>query len=104
MIFNPIIVKGGGQEAPTIEVSDNGLITATAGGQVAKKQLPTVSANTIVPGVRPKIAAAAGVYATGLVKVAGSANLVAANIKKGVTIFGVTGTYTGGSSGGGVLM
>ena len=36
-----------------------------------------------------------GVYLSGNITVLGSSNLVASNIKSGVNIFGVTGTYTG---------
>ncbi len=95
MIFNPIIVKSGSQEAPTIEVSAGGLITATAGGQVATMQLPTKAAATITPGLTAKTAVAAGRYTTGVVRVEGSLSLKPENIKSGVTIFGVNGTYTG---------
>ena len=37
-----------------------------------------------------------GTYLTGTQTISGDANLVAGNIKSGTTIFGVTGTYTGG--------
>ena len=39
---------------------------------------------------------AAGTYLTGIQTIAGDSDLVASNIKSGVNIFGVTGTYTGG--------
>lgn len=39
-------------------------------------------------------------YLTGTQTIKGDANLVAGNIKSGISIFGVTGTYTGSSSGG----
>ena len=95
MIFNPT-VQGGKQEAPVISVSSSGLITATAGDQSATQQLPTQAARTITPSTSTQTAVASGRYTTGNVIVAGSANLVPANIKSGVNIFGVTGTFESG--------
>lgn len=89
------------QAVPGISVSSNGLITASAtqgagyvaaGTKSATSQLTTQAAATIMPGTSAKTAVAAGRYTTGAVQVAGDANLVAANIKSGVNIFGVTGT------------
>lgn len=97
MIFNPT-VQGGKQEAPVISVSSSGLITATAGDQSATQQLPTQAARTITPSTSTQTAVASGRYTTGNVTVAGSANLVPENIKSGVNIFGVTGTFEGESS------
>lgn len=96
MIFNPT-VQGGKQEAPVISVSSSGLITATAGDQSTTQQLPTQAGRTITPGTSAQTAVASGRYTTGNVTVAGSANLVPANIKSGVNIFGVKGTFEGES-------
>jgi hypothetical protein len=94
------------QATPAISVSSGGLITATAvqvGGIVADgtksaiQQLPTQGAATITPGTTAKTAIAKGRYTTGDVKVAGDANLVPENIAEGVSIFGVTGTHSGGT-------
>lgn len=92
-----------GLGTPTIAVDATGNITATvthtASGYVeadaksATKQLTTQAAVTITPGTSSKTAVASGRYTTGEVKVAGDSNLVASNIKSGVSIFGVTGTY-----------
>lgn len=88
------------QATPSISVSSNGLITASvtqgagyvaAGTKSAASQLATQAAATITPGTSAKTAVAAGRYTTGAVQVAGDANLVAANIKSGVSIFGVAG-------------
>lgn len=103
---------------PTITVSTNGKITATvsgtqsvtptiATGYVASgtagtitvtgtttSTLTTAGATTITPGTANKTAVSAYRYTTGTVTVKGDANLVAANIKTGTSIFGVTGTFT----------
>lgn len=110
--------------APTISVSSSGLITASASatksvtptitsGYVssgtsgtitvsgsATKQLTTKAATTYTPKTSNQTIAAS-TYLTGVQTIKGDANLVAGNIKSGVSIFGVTGTYTGGSSSGG---
>ena len=62
-----------------------------AGTKSATRQLATQAGATITPGTSAKTAVAAGRYTTGAVTVAGDANLVAANIKSGVSIFGVAG-------------
>lgn len=56
------------------------------------------AAATYTPGTSDQTIAA-GQYLSGVQTIKGDANLVASNIKNGVTIFGVTGTYEG--SGGG---
>lgn len=90
---------------PTISVSAGGLITATTqqgkgyvpgGSKSATQQLPTQGAKTVTPGTTEQIAVASGRYTTGAVQVAGDANLKAENIAEGVSIFGVTGTLSGG--------
>lgn len=108
---------------PTISVNASGLITATA--SASKSVTPTVSAGYVSAGtagtvsvsgsntsqLTAKAAAtytpttadqtiASGQYLTGAQTIKGDANLLAENIKDGVTIFGVTGTYTGGGGGG----
>lgn len=97
------------QAAPSITVSSAGLITASAaqtagcvaaGTKSATKQLTTQAAATITPGTAAKTAVASGRYTTGAVTVAGDANLVAGNIRRGVSIFGVSGSYSGSGSGG----
>lgn len=89
------------QATPSITVSSSGLITASAtqstgyvssGTKSATKQLTTQSSKTVTPSTSTQTAVSSGRYTTGTVYVAGSSNLVASNIKSGVSIFGVTGT------------
>lgn len=96
------------QATPSISVSSGGLITASAtqsGGIVAAgsksstQQLTTQGAKSVTPGTTAQTAVAAGRYTTGDVVVSGDANLVPENIAEGVSIFGVTGTHSGGGGG-----
>lgn len=93
------------QATPSITVDSNGLITASAtqnsgyvsaGTKSATVQLTTKAATTITPGTSSKTVVAKNVYTTGAITVAGDSNLKAANIKSGVSIFGVSGTAGGG--------
>ena len=97
------------QATPSISVSSGGLITASAtqdagvvpaGTKSATKQLSTQSAKTVTPSTSNQTAVSSGKYTTGAVTVKGDSNLVSGNIKSGVSIFGVTGSYEGASSGG----
>ncbi len=91
---------------PMIDVSAGGLITAkteqekgyvSGGMKSATQQLTTQGAATITPTTTNQTAVASGRYTTGDVVVSGDANLVPENIAEGVSIFGVTGTHSGGA-------
>lgn len=95
-------VKSVVQATPAITVATNGLITAlatqsagyvSAGTKSTTKQMTTQAGTTINPGTSRKLAVQSRRYTTGDIYVAGDSNLVADNIKKGVSIFGVAGTY-----------
>lgn len=88
--------SGGEQATPEITVSSNGLITATAGTKTSTHQLAFQSAKTITPNTTSQIAVYSGYYTGGDITVAGDSNLVAENIKNGVSIFGVSGTLEEG--------
>ena len=88
------------QATPAITVGSDGLITASAtqsagyvaaGTKSATEQLTTQEAKTVTPSTSEQTAVDSGVYTTGAVKVAGDVNLIADNIKEGVSIFGVDG-------------
>lgn len=65
-------------------------ITGTIPSKVAATYTPSTSNQTI----------ASGTYLTGTQTIKGDSNLVAGNIKNGVSIFGVTGSYEGTGGGG----
>ena len=92
------------QATPAITVNASGLITATAtqtsgyvtaGSKSATKQLAFQAAKTITPTTTNQTAVSSGYYTGGAITVKGDSNLVASNIKSGVSIFGVNGTYAG---------
>lgn len=89
----------GALSTPAIN-TNTGVVTAgvsTAGylgtGATKTLQLNTKSAATIIPSTTDQVIAA-GQYLTGIQTIKGDANLVAANIASGVSIFGVTGTHS----------
>lgn len=93
------------QATPSITVSTSGQITASAaqtagyvaaGAKTATKQLTVQAAKTWTPGTSNQTLAS-GRYLTGAQTIKGDANLKAANIVKGISIFGVTGTAETGS-------
>lgn len=97
------------QATPSISVSSSGLITASAtqtegyvaaGTKSATKQLTTQAATTYTPGTSNQTISE-GTYCSGAQTIKGDANLVAGNIKSGVSIFGVAGSYEGSGGSGG---
>lgn len=77
------------------KVTVNAISSTYIGSDVTKK-----SAATYIPKTTDQ-SIASGQYLSGTQTIKGEANLVAGNIKSGVNIFGVTGTYAGGGSSGG---
>lgn len=78
-----------GLDTVTVNAIPNTYVKPTS-TKAATTYTPTTSNQTI----------AAGTYCSGIQTIKGDANLVPANIVSGKSIFGVVGTYSGGSSGG----
>lgn len=77
----------------------NGSVTIPAGyhngsGRITQS-IATKGATTITPMSAQQTAVSAGTYCSGNIIVAGNGNFVAGNIKKGVNIWGVVGTFEG---------
>ena len=68
--------------------------TAYVNGQKVTGTITSINAQTITPTTTDQTVNG-NVFLTGAITVAGDVNLLAENIKSGVTIFGVTGTYIG---------
>lgn len=92
------------QATPSISISTRGLITASAtqsegyvsaGTKSATNQMTTQKGKDVYPGTTRQLAVAAWRYTIGNIYVNGDSNLTAGNIKKGVSIFGVAGSYEG---------
>ena len=98
--INALPNANGEQATPVISISSNGLITATAGAKSSTRQLAFQAAKTITPSTTSQIAVSSGYYTGGNITVAGDSNLVAGNIKSGISIFGVSGTLVEGDGGG----
>ena len=82
----------------TPSITTSGFVTSgTAGNSNVSLQasVTTKAAATITPTTSNQTISS-GTYLTGTQTISGDANLVADNIKSGTTIFGVTGTYSGG--------
>ena len=77
-----------------------GAVTVAAIPSAYVKPTATKAATTYTPGTSNQTISA-GTYCSGAQTIKGDANLVAGNIKSGVSIFGVAGSYEGSGSGGG---
>lgn len=77
------------------KVTVNAISSTYVGSDVTKKSAATYTPKTTDQSI------ASGQYLSGTQTIKGDANLVAGNIKSGVNIFGVTGTYAAGGSSGG---
>lgn len=87
------------QTAVAKGVYTTGAVTVAPIPSTYVKPTTKKAATTYTPGTSNQTIAA-GTYCSGAQTIKGDSNLVAANIKKGVSIFGVTGTHEGGEDGG----
>ena len=96
--MSKIIMTGGG-EALDLDVITAAAADVKAGTVIVDKDgnpingtMAAVAGKTVTPGKANQTVISAGQWASGNIVVAGDADLIAANIKKGVNLFGVTGT------------
>ena len=88
------LTKTGITTTPTVSAGYVSAATASTATVALTASVTTKAAALITPGTSVQTIAA-GTYLTGTQRIAGDANLIEENIKSGVSIFGVTGTYTG---------
>lgn len=85
----PTLSRSGG----TVTASHTQSAGYTSGGTTTETlSIPIQAAKTVTPTTYAQTAVSSGRLTTGAVTVAGDANLVAGNIRSGVSIFGVAGT------------
>lgn len=77
--------------------------TAYVNGKLVTGTIPSIEKQTITPTTSDKTISS-GSYLNGTQTIKGDANLIASNIKSGVSIFGITGTYTGTNTASGSLV
>lgn len=88
------------QTAVSSGVYTTGAVTVAAIPSTYVKPSTTKAATTYTPSTSNQTIAA-GTYCSGAQTIKGDSNLKAENIAEGVSIFGVTGTHSGGSGGSG---
>lgn len=97
MIINP---PNSGKDLPELSnpASSSDLLSGkqmiNESGEIVNGSMPTRSAQTITPGINNQTIAA-GQYLSGAQTVLGDSDLQASNIRSGVSIFNVAGTFAG---------
>lgn len=99
---NGLLIEGTANLSSGTDTSDatatasdllNGVTAYGADGKITGT-IPSISEQTITPGTSDQTIDS-GNYLSGTQTIKGDANLIASNIKSGVSIFGITGTYEG---------
>lgn len=96
-------IESNGTATATVEVDDGGYIQGQTFSLSLANAVTVQAAQTITPGTTNQTIPAYR-WTTGAQTILGDADLVAENIKKDITIFGVTGTYEGSGGGQKVLI
>ena len=91
------LTKSGVATTPTVSAGYISNATASSATVALTASVTAKAAATITPGTTNQTIAS-GTYLTGTQTISGDEDLVASNIKKNVTIFGVTGSYEAGGS------
>ena len=90
------LTKTGVTTTPTVSAGYVSSATSSTATVALTASVTTKGATTYTPGTTDQTISS-GTYLTGTQTISGDADLVAGNIKNGVTIFGVEGTYSGQS-------
>lgn len=93
------LTKTGVTTTPTVSAGYVSSATASSATVALTASVTTKGAATITPGTSNQTIAS-GTYLTGTQTISGDSDLVAANIKTGVQIFSVTGSYTSDATAG----
>ena len=91
------ITTGTDVSSTTAEAGDvlSGKVFYNSGGTMTSGTIPSLASSSYTP-TTSDITISAGQYLSGSQTIQGDANLVASNIASGVSIFGVSGTHSGG--------
>ena len=95
--------EGSGTDTSDATATENHILypeTAYVGGVKVKGAIQSIAAQTYTPGAENQVIAA-GQYLSGAQTIQGDPNLVPGNIKSGVSIFGIVGSYAGSAASGG---
>lgn len=91
-IVNMMVPANSLGNAAAADVLEGNTFSSAAGIKVTGT-MPSVSGKTIIPSTSSQTAISSGSYAAGTITVSGDDNLKSENIKSGINLFGITGTY-----------
>ena len=91
-----IINNGNNIDLSKVNITSSDILSGKIGidnkGNIINGNIPIQGGSTIIPKTTNQTIVSSGKYINGNIIVQGDSDLIAANIKKGVNIFGVTGT------------